>query len=84
MRRQPRRRRDLVVMEQHRMQAAKLFEAGVIPAEIARQVGVQHQIVSQWRKAWRPGGRDALRSAGPVGRKRSLSSDQLQTITSGG
>ena len=52
-----------MVMEQHRVQAAKLFEAGVIPAEIARRVGEQHQIVSQWRKAWRQGGRDALRSA---------------------
>ena len=45
------------------MQAADLFEEGVIPAEIARRVGVRHQIVSQWRKAWRQDGRDALRSA---------------------
>ena len=35
-----------------------LFERGVIPAEIARRVGVRHQIVSQWRKAWREGGQD--------------------------
>jgi len=50
-------------MEQRRMQAADLFEREVIP-EIARQVGVSHQIVSDWRKAWRQGGREALRSAG--------------------
>jgi transposase len=62
------------------MQAADLFEQGVIPAEIARRVGVQHQIVSQWRKSWRQGGRDSLRSAGRAGRKRRLNSDQLQTV----
>jgi transposase len=67
-------------MEQCRMQAADLFEEGVIPAEIARRVGVQHQIVSQWRKAWRRGGRETLRSAGPAGRKPRLSSDQLQIV----
>jgi transposase-like protein len=51
------------------MQAADLFEEGVIPAEIARRVGVRHQIVSQWRKAWRQDGRDALRAGGRAGRK---------------
>jgi transposase-like protein len=51
------------------MRAADLLERGVIPAEIARQVGVAHQVVSEWRKAWRQGGRAALRSAGPAGRK---------------
>jgi transposase len=79
-RRRARPRRDLAVLEEHRMQAAELFEHGVIPAEVARRVGVQHQIVSQWRKAWRQGGRDALRSAGPVGRKPRLTSEQLQTV----
>ena len=33
------------------MRAVDLFEQGVIPAEIARQVGVSHQIVSDWRRA---------------------------------
>jgi len=33
-----------------------LFEDGVIPAEVARQVGVSHQIVSDWRAAWRRSG----------------------------
>src|SRR5947208_9296344 len=58
--------RDHQAMEQRRMQAADLFERGVIPAEIARRVGVAHQVVSEWRKAWRQGGREALRSAGPA------------------
>ena len=73
-------KRDLAELEQRRMHAADLFEQGVIPAEIARRVGVRHQIVSQWRKAWRHGGRDALRSGGPVGRKSRLTAEQLRTV----
>ena len=44
-------RRDFAAMEERRMRAADLIEQGVVPAEIARQVGVSHQIVSDWRAA---------------------------------
>lgn len=67
-------------MELRRMRAADLFERGVIPAEIARQVGVAHQVVSEWRKAWRQGGRDALRSAGRAGRKSKLTDAQFTDV----
>jgi transposase len=67
-------------MEQRRMCAVDLFEQGVIPAEIARQLGVSHQIVSDWRTAWRQSGRDALRAAGRAGRPPKLSSDQLAEV----
>jgi transposase len=70
----------LAALEQRRMHAAELFEESLIPAEIARRVGVRHQIVSQWRKAWRQGGRDALRSGGPVGRRPKLTTEQLQVV----
>lgn len=63
------------------MRAADLLERGVIPAEIARQVGVAHQVVSEWRKAWRQGGRAALRSAGPAGRKSKLTDAQFTEIS---
>ena len=62
------------------MRAADLFEQGVIPAEIARQVGVSHQIVSDWRAAWRRSGRDGLRGAGRAGRLPKLSRDQLTYV----
>jgi len=62
------------------MQAADLFERDVIPAEIARQVGVTHQIVSEWLKAWRQSGREALRAAGRAGRKPKLSHEQLEQV----
>src|SRR6266576_695746 len=73
-------RRDFAAMEGRRMRAADLFEQGVIPAEIARQVGVTHQIVSEWRKAWWRAGRDGLRAAGRAGRKPKLSADQLAKV----
>src|SRR6266545_6417632 len=75
-----RQRRDFAAMEERRMRAADLFEQGVRPAEIARQVGVCHQIVSDWRAAWRRTGRDGLRGAGRAGRLPKLSREQLAQV----
>src|SRR5713226_441967 len=75
-------RRDFAAMEERRMRAADLFEQGVSPAEIARQVGVCHQIVSDWRAAWRRSGRDGLRAAGRAGRLPKLSREQLTVVES--
>jgi transposase len=52
----------------------------MIPAEIARQVGVTHQIVSEWRKVWWQTGRDGLRAAGRAGRKPKLSDDEFAKV----
>src|SRR5712692_1759959 len=73
-------RRDFAAMEERRMRAADLFEQGMIPAEIARQVGVTHQIVSEWRKAWWRAGRNGLRGAGRAGRKPKLNEAQLAKV----
>ncbi len=67
-------------MEERRMRAADLFEQGVSPAEIARQLGVCHQIVSDWRAMWRRAGRDGLRAAGRAGRLPKLSREQLAQV----
>ena len=73
-------RRDFKAMEERRLRAADLFRRGLIPAEIARQLGVTHQVVSEWRKAWREGGRAALRGAGRAGRRPKLSTMQLAKV----
>src|ERR1700682_1663655 len=73
-------RRDFAALEQRRMRAADLFEQDVIPAEVARQVGVSHQIVSDWRTVWRRYGRDGLRGAGRAGRRPKLSQEQLGQV----
>jgi transposase len=75
-------RRDFAGMQERRMRAADLFEQGVIPAEVARRVGVSHQIVSDWRAAWRRSGRDGLRGAGRAGRLPKLGRDQLAHVES--
>ena len=45
------------------MRAAAFFEQGIISAEIARRVGVSHQVVSDWRTVWQRYGQDGLRGA---------------------
>src|SRR5579859_1752160 len=78
--RQPWPRRDFKAMEERRMRAADLFRRGMIPAEIARQLGVTHQVVSEWGKTWREGGGAALRGAGHAGRPRKLRTAQLAKV----
>jgi transposase len=73
-------RRDFAAMQQRRMQAADLFEQGVTPAEIARRLGVWHQIVSDWRNVWRRSGRDGLRGAGRAGRLPKITREQLEEV----
>src|ERR1700704_3358971 len=73
-------RRDFAAMEERRMRAADLFEQAVRPAEVARQVGVSHQIVSDWRAAWRRAGREGLRAAGRAGRLPKLNRDELAQV----
>jgi len=68
-------------MEERRLRAADLFAEGVRQAEIARQVGVTHQTVSDWHAAWKHGGREALRGAGRAGRRPKLSPGQLAEVT---
>jgi len=57
-----------------------LTQGDVTPAEIARQVGASHQIVSDWRAAWRRAGRAGLRAAGRAGRLPKLSREQLARV----
>src|ERR1051326_566921 len=75
---QSRPRRDLKEMEERRLHAADLFRRGVIPAEVARQLDVSHQVVSEWRKQWRAGGRAAYAFSGPRGTTR-----QAQHVSAG-
>lgn len=63
------------------MQAADRFEEGRLnKAEIARELGVVHQTISDWHELYRKGGRQALRAAGRAGRLPRLDSAQLEGI----
>src|SRR5213080_415982 len=73
-------RREVAAMEERLMRAAAMFEQEVRPAEVARQIGVSHQIVSDWRVAWRRAGRDGLRGAGRAGRLPKLRREDLAQV----
>src|SRR3954465_1662851 len=73
-------RRDFAAMEERRMRAADLFERGVAPSAVARQVGVSHQIVSDWRAAGRRWGGGGRGGAGGAGRLPKLSREQLARV----
>jgi transposase len=74
-------RRDFKGLEQRRLTAARLFAAGELrEAEIARRVGASRQSVMRWYRAWRKGGRPALRAAGRAGRKPRLAPEQMPRI----
>lgn len=49
-----------------RLQAGQRFAAGEKTALIAKDLRVSVRSVERWRRAWREGGMEALRSAGPA------------------
>ncbi|MDX3240442.1 winged helix-turn-helix domain-containing protein [Streptomyces sp. ME18-1-4] len=52
--------------EKIRLQAGERFAAGEKTAVIAKDLRVSVRSVERWRRAWREGGSEALRSAGPA------------------
>jgi transposase len=56
--------------ERLRLEAAKRFAAGDSTGAIARDLRVTAGSVRRWRRAWRDGGDEALRSKGPVSAER--------------
>lgn len=62
------------------MRAAGLFARGARQADIARELAVSHQTVSDWHEKWKAGGKKALRAAGRAGRLPKLTKAQLATV----
>lgn len=63
------------------MDAVDFFEEGRLnKAEIARQLGVCHQTVSDWHELYTKGGREALKAAGRAGRMPKLTAAQLEQV----
>jgi transposase len=67
-------------LQARRLRAAELFALGVRQAEVARQLDVSRQSVSDWHARWQAGGPDALRSQGPTGPAPRLSDRQLARV----
>ena len=72
--------RDFAAMEERRMRAADLFAKGVSQADIARELGVVHQTVSDWHEKWQSGGKKALRGAGRAGRPPKVTDADLAKV----
>src|SRR2546423_13079882 len=60
-----------------RLQAAAMFDQGVSPVQVARELRVSTKSAYQWRRRWRAGGDAALASDGPGGAEGRLSEGQL-------
>lgn len=63
-----------------RMQAAQMFAAGIPAAKVAVTLEVSQKSAYMWRRAWRDGGLDALRSKGPSGQAPRLGERQLAKL----
>jgi transposase len=73
--------RDHAALEKRRQQAAKLFSKDCSAPEVARRLKVARQVAYRWKDLWEQGGRAALASKGPAGRKSKLSAAQTQKVT---
>ena len=71
--------RDYVLMEERRLQGARLLEEGVSQAEVARQLGVKRQSVHEWAKVITTHGEKGLARV-PTGRKPRLNGVQLTQL----
>jgi transposase len=73
-------RRGRVQRERVRLEAARLFEQGVGPVEVAGRLRVSTKSAYQWRRRWRAGGDSALASRGPGGATCRLGAGQLERL----
>jgi transposase len=67
-------------MEKRRLKAVALFEQGHGPSAVARRLGVRRQSAHAWKSCWEQSGQAALKSKGPAGRKRRLTSQQEEAL----
>lgn len=67
-------------MEKRRQKAGGLFDKGILAPEAARRLGVARQVAYRWKEAWETGGKKALASKGPAGRKARLTAAQTQQV----
>ena len=70
----------LIELERRRRRGARLLEAGVAQAEVARRVGVTRTSVSRWERLRQDGGTDALKRPKRFGRPRRLTDAQCEEL----
>lgn len=75
-------KRDFEALQQRRLNAARFFEQGLGPAEVARRCGVSCQSATRWETAWLAGGKNALRKAEKAGRPARIQPRQIEELKS--
>jgi transposase len=73
-------KRDHEEMEKRRLKAARMFARGKGASEVARALKVRRQSAHEWRKRWKEGGVEALRSRGAAGPKARLDNEALAKV----
>src|SRR5215470_15645523 len=67
-------------LEERRLRALRLLEAGFSPVEVARQIGVDRRSVRRWKAASRTGGAEAVAAKPASGRPRRLTARELARL----
>jgi transposase len=67
-------------LEQRRLQAISLFEAGYQPVEIAKKLGVGRRSVRRWKSTFLSGGREAILSRPAPGRPAKMGMTARKTL----
>lgn len=67
-------------LESRRLQALEMLRQGLMPVEVARQLGVHRRSVRRWKAAARDGGRQALQARPVPGRPRKLTDAQRRQL----
>src|SRR5882672_9629549 len=72
--------RRSAALEARRFEAARLFTQGTSQAAVMRRLRVSRQTAHRWYHLWRRRGRQGLKAAGRLGRKRRLDARQLARV----
>jgi transposase len=72
--------RDRAALEVRRLQAARLLERGVSPAEVSKRLGVSRTSVWRWAKSLSTKGRRGLRKAPSMGRREKLTDTEKSCL----
>ncbi|MEV4384080.1 winged helix-turn-helix domain-containing protein [Streptosporangium sp. NPDC049644] len=63
-----------------RLRAADMFSGGIQPPRVARLLDVTRKSACEWHRAWRKGGKAALRSKGTAGTGCKLTDEQVDRL----
>lgn len=70
----------IAFLRERRLKAAKMFDKGLRPAEVARRLGVSKQSTSLWHQQWLKGGAKSLTGSDRLGRKPGLDAQELEQV----